>query len=148
MQVILLTDDKNLGSLGAVINVKAGYARNYLIPQHKAKFATKANLELFEKEKEGLILKANEALLAAQEQEQQMSDIIIDMNQNASDEGKLFGSISPQDIAKSLTDLGHNIQKRDIQMPDGLIRNVGEYTVVVSLHNDININIKVVVSAK
>ena len=143
MKIILLENNKNLGGLGSVVNVKAGYARNYLIPQNKAKFATKANLEAFEQEKDALIAKAGTLLEKAEKQAKDMADLACNISAKASEEGKLFGSIGTLNIQKSLAELGHDIQKRDIKMPDGAISHIGEYEVSVILHSQISVSIKI-----
>ncbi len=148
MQVILLEDNKNLGKLGSIVNVKSGYARNYLIVKNKAKFATKENIALFEEQKDKLIQKANKLLADAKDKAQEMTDTVLTIKQNASDDGKLFGSISPYDIVKELAKLKYDIQKKDINMPDGIIGNTGEYNVVISLHPNVSIDIKIIVEAK
>lgn len=148
MQVILLEANKNLGGLGAVVNVKAGYARNYLIPQGKARFATPANLEFFEKEKDSLIAKAGTLLEKAKKQAEDMADLVCTIGVNASEEGKLFGSVGTASVVKALADLGHEVEKRDINMPDGLIRQIGEYDINVRIHAEVSINIGVNVVVK
>ncbi len=148
MQVILLEDNKNLGSLGSIVNVKAGYARNYLIVKNKAKFATKENIALFEKQKEQLMQKAEQLLTNAKDKAKEMADIILTIERNASDEGKLFGSIYPYDIVKELAKLKHTIEKKDIDMPNGVIRNIGEYDIVIRLYSDIDVSIKIIVKTK
>lgn len=147
MQVILLEADKNLGSLGTIANVKAGYARNYLIPQGKAKFATKENLALFEKEKEDLVKKAAALLEKARQQAQEMENLVCTISANAGDEGKLFGSISTAQITVALEELGHKVEKRSINMPDGLIRYLGDYQIDIDLHAEVNVKISVEVVA-
>lgn len=146
MQVILLEKIQKLGNLGDLAHVKGGYARNFLIPQGKAKHATKANLAEFESMKSEFEAKEASTLTSAKERENAMDGFICNIEANASDEGKLFGSISAADIVKSLADAGHTLEKRDISMPEA-IRNVGEYEVNVNLHTDISITIKVVISA-
>lgn len=146
MQVILLETIQKLGGLGDIANVKSGYARNFLIPKNKAKSATKANLAEFETIKAQLQLAESEALSGAQTLEATMQNITCTLQANAGDEGKLFGSINAQDIVKSLSDLGFEIEKRNINMPEA-IRFVGEYDVSITLHSDIQVAIKVVVQA-
>lgn len=146
MQVILLEKIGKLGNLGDLANVKSGYARNFLIPQGKAKPATAANMAEFEAIKADLEAKATATLKSAQEKEAAMSGAVCTITANASDEGKLFGSIGTADIVTSLAEAGHAVEKRDINMPEA-IRYVGEYEVSVSLHTDISVDIKVVVVA-
>ena len=146
MQVILLEKNHNLGDLGDVANVKSGYARNYLIPQGKAKPATKENLAEFELIKAELEKKEVAALADAQTKESEMTDLTCNITANAGEEGKLFGSVGPVDIVKSLHDQGFEIEKRDVNMPEA-IRYIGEYEVTVSLHTDIVVPVKVLVEA-
>ena len=146
MQVILLEKNHKLGDLGDVANVKSGYARNYLIPQGKAKPATKENLAEFELIKAELEKKEVAALADAQTKESEMTDLTCNITANAGEEGKLFGSVGPVDIVKSLHDQGFEIEKRDVNMPEA-IRYIGEYEVTVSLHTDIVVPVKVLVEA-
>ena len=146
MQVILLEKNHKLGELGDVANVKSGYARNYLIPQGKAKPATKENLAEFELIKVELEKKEATALADAQTIESKMTDITCSISANAGEEGKLFGSVGPIDIVKSLHDQGFEIEKRDVNMPEA-IRYIGEYEVTVDLHTDIVVPVKVLVEA-
>jgi len=146
MQVILLEKIGKLGNLGDLANVKSGYARNFLIPQGKVKPATKANMAAFETIKAELEAKEAAALKDAQAKEATMTGVVCTIKANAGDEGKLFGSIGTADIVASLTESGHEVEKRDINMPEA-IRFVGEYEVSVTLYTDINVNIKVVVEA-
>ena len=146
MQVILLEKIGKLGSLGDLANVKSGYARNFLIPQGKAKPATKANMAEFETIKADLQAKEVTAVKDAQTKAEAMSGVVCTIKANAGDEGKLFGSIGTADIVESLAASGHEIEKRDVNMPEA-IRFVGEYEVSVTLYTDIIVTIKVIVEA-
>lgn len=146
MQVILLEKIGKLGNLGDLANVKAGYARNFLFPQGKAKPATKANMEEFEAIKADLKAKQAQALETAKAIEEKMSGCVCTISANAGDEGKLFGSVSVADLVDALSTQGFEVEKRDINMPEAM-RYVGEYEVSVSLHTDILVPIKVVVEA-
>ncbi len=146
MQVILLEKNHKLGDLGDVANVKSGYARNYLIPQGKAKPATKENLSEFVLIKAELEKKEATALANAQTKESEMTDITCSIAANAGEEGKLFGSVGPVDIVKNLHDQGFEVEKRDVNMPEA-IRYTGEYEVTVALHADIVVPVKVLVEA-
>ncbi len=147
MQVILLEKIQKVGNLGEVANVKAGYARNYLIPQGKAKPATKANMAEFEAMKADLEAKEAATLAAAQAIEAKMAGASCTIKANAGDEGKLFGSITTADIVASLAEQGFEVAKRDINMSEA-IRHTGEYEVSVSLHTDISVAVQVVVEAE
>lgn len=147
MQVILLETIQKVGALGELANVKAGYARNFLIPQGKAKPATKANLAEFETLKADLEAKEAATLKAAQAVEAKMTGTVCTIAANAGDEGKLFGSISTADISASLATAGFEVEKRNVNMPEA-IRHTGEYDISVTLHSSISVAIKVVVEAQ
>jgi len=147
MQVILLETIQKLGTLGQLANVKAGYARNFLIPQGKAKPATKANLAEFEVLKAGLEAKEAASLKDAKAIETKMVGTVCTISANAGDEGKLFGSITTADISASLASAGFEVEKRNVNMPEA-IRHTGEYDVSVNLHSSISVAIKVVIKAQ
>jgi large subunit ribosomal protein L9 len=146
MQVILLEKIGKLGNLGDLANVKSGYARNFLIPQGVAKPATAANLAEFETIKADLQAKEAAASKDAQAKADTMSGVVCTIKANAGDEGKLFGSIGTADIVANLAASGHEVEKRDVNMPEA-IRYVGEYDISVTLYTDINVDIKVIVKA-
>ena len=146
MQIILLEKVANLGDLGDQVNVKAGYGRNYLIPQKKAVSATKANIEKFEARRAELEKAAAEAVAAAQTRADKVAEIgTVTMARNASDEGKLFGSVGPADIAEALTEAGADIEKREVIMPEGALHTIGEFEVSVRTHTDVTQALKVVI---
>ena len=144
MRVILLEKNENLGNLGDVANVKSGYARNYLIPQGKAKLANQENLAEFEIIRSELEAREKAALSDAQAKESSMTDIVCTISANASEEGKLYGSVSPADIVENLHTQGFEIKKRDIHMPEA-IHHTGEYEVTVSLYAEVLVTVKVIV---
>ena len=146
MQVILLEKNEKLGNLGEVANVKSGYARNYLIPQGKAKPLNKANLAAFETIRIELEAKEATALTEAQTKEAAMKDIVCTISANAGEEGKLYGSVSPADIVESLHSQGFEVEKRDINMPEA-IRHTGEYEITVSIYSEVIVTVKVIVIA-
>ncbi|WP_416696087.1 50S ribosomal protein L9 [Candidatus Pseudothioglobus sp. Uisw_050_01] len=146
MKVILLEKNEKLGNLGDIANVKSGYARNYLIPQGKAKPANKANMATFETIRADLEAKELAAMTDAQSKETAMSDVVCTITANAGEEGKLYGSVSPADIAENLLAQGFKVEKRDINMPEA-IRNIGEYEVTVSLYAEVVVTVKVIVIA-
>ena len=146
MQVILLEKNEKLGNLGEVANVKSGYARNYLIPQGKAKPVNKANLAAFETIREELETKEAAALSEAQTKEVAMKDIVCTISANAGEEGKLYGSVSPADIVESLHSQGFEVEKRDINMPEA-IRHTGEYEISVSIYAEVIVTVKMIVIA-
>lgn len=128
----------NLGGLGDTVRVRAGYGRNYLIPQGKARPATAENVAYFEAQRAELERRAAEELAAARQRAEQVNAQPVTIAANVGEEGKLFGSIGPQDIAEALTAAGVEVGRHEVRMPDGPIRAVGEYSVEVHLHADVN----------
>jgi large subunit ribosomal protein L9 len=145
MEIILMDKVANLGNLGDVVNVKHGYARNYLIPQGMAKRATKINVAAFEARKAELEKVAAEKLAAAQARADKLSGTSVKISQKAGVDGRLFGSITNVDIATALTAQGFEVVKAEVRMPDGPFKAVGEYSVTLSLHTDVTTDITVVV---
>ena len=143
MNVILLEKMPNLGDLGDVVSVKAGFARNFLIPQGKAKPATKENLADFEARRAELEKQAAEAKAAAEAVYEKMNGTVVTIPAQAGDEGKLFGSVGTQDIADALKVAGFEVERRDIRLPEGVFRHIGTYEVAVQLHSDIVADITV-----
>lgn len=145
MNVILLERIAGLGKLGATVKVKAGYGRNYLIPQGKAVPATPDNVEKFEARRAELEKAAAEKMDTAQARKDALSQLSITIAQKAGDEGKLFGSVGTSDIAHAITEAGVPVEKREIRLPFGPLRQIGEHKVEVELHSDvvvaININV-------
>ena len=133
MDVILLEKIENLGDLGDKVTVKPGYARNHLIPKAKAKYATEENLKEFEAKREELEKVAKENLEIAQKRKEKLDGFKINITAEANDEGLLFGSIGPYEIEKQLLDNGHEIERKEIRMPDGAIKKTGEYTISIHL---------------
>jgi large subunit ribosomal protein L9 len=148
MEVILLEKIRNLGDIGEKISVKAGHARNYLIPQGKAAIATEANIEKFAHIRAELEKNAAEILKLAQERAAKLIDTAITITSKATEEGKLFGSITASNIVDSLKDIGIDITKNEVSMPQGPIRQIGECEVILLLHTDVTANIKVNVVAE
>ena len=149
MEIILQEKIRNLGSLGDVVNVKSGYARNFLIPQGKAVFATEANKADFEARKAELEKAAAEVLKAAEARAAKINALAaLALTAQASEEGKLFGSIAIKDIADALVAAGVDVNKNEISMPEGPIHNVGESEVDVLLHSDVIAKVQVVVTAE
>lgn len=147
MEIILLEKVENLGSLGDKVRVKSGYARNYLIPQGKAKYATPTNIAEFEAKRAELEKAAAEAMAAAQARAAQLEGMEVTLSAHAGAEGKLFGSIGTQDIADVVTAAGVPLERREVRLPEGVIRQTGEYEIAVHLHSDVNATIKLVVNA-
>jgi large subunit ribosomal protein L9 len=146
MQVILLNKVENLGTLGDIVNVRAGYARNFLIPYGKAKAATKANMAEFEARRAELESQAAAELAAAMAQAEKLAEAMVTIPVKAGAEGKLFGSVGTVEIAEAVSSAyGVAIEKRQVRLSTGALRSVGEFEVPVHLHTDVNAIIKVVV---
>ncbi|QJR11684.1 50S ribosomal protein L9 [Usitatibacter rugosus] len=144
MQVILMEKVANLGALGDVVKVKDGFARNFLIPQGKAKRATTANLKEFEGRRAELERKANETLTGAQDKAAKLEGTKVEITQKAGPDGRLFGSVTNTDIAEALTAAtGIELKKADVRMPAGSLKNIGEFPIVVQLHTDVLANVTV-----
>jgi large subunit ribosomal protein L9 len=143
MQVILLEKVQNVGDLGQVVKVKPGFARNFLIPQGKAKRATPENLKLLEERRAELEKTAADKLALAQERAAKLEGITIQITQKAGVDGRLFGSVTNVDIVDALAGQGHEIEKAMIRMPAGPIKQVGEYPLTVALHADVTTQITV-----
>ncbi|WP_066017519.1 MULTISPECIES: 50S ribosomal protein L9 [Endozoicomonas] len=148
MEVILLEKIAKLGKLGDKVTVKNGYGRNFLIPFGKALPATEANLATFEARRAELEKAANDQLSGAQKRAEEMAEIELTLIAKAGDEGKLFGSIGPRDLAEAITSAGVAVAKSEIRLPEGPIRAVGEYDVGIQLHSDVAATIKVFIEAE
>jgi large subunit ribosomal protein L9 len=145
MQIILLDKVVNLGGLGDVVKVKDGYARNYLIPQGKAKRANAANLAEFEARRAELERLAAEQLAAAQAEGAKLEGQSVSISRKAGVDGRLFGSVTNADIAEALKAKGFVVEKSAVRMPEGPLKAVGESQVVVALHTDVTATISVTV---
>ena len=143
MQVILLEKIINLGGLGDVVKVKDGFARNYLIPQGKAKRATPANLAEFESRRGDLEKAQADALGAAQERGAKLDGLMIQVTRKAGVDGRLFGSVTTYDIAEALQALGHAVERAAIRLPQGPLKAIGDHQVAVALHGDVVVHITV-----
>ena len=148
MQVILMEKVTNLGGLGDVVKVKDGFARNFLIPQGKAKRASEKNLKEFENRRTELEKKANEALTGAQERAAKLEGLKIDITQKAGVDGRLFGSVTNADISETLGKQGLTVKKAEIRMPQGPLKHIGEFPIVIQLHSDVLASIVVHVVAE
>lgn len=149
MQVILLDKVVNLGGIGDNVKVKSGYARNYLIPQGKAVFASKENIEHFAARKAELEAKAARVLAEAQTLADRLNALAqVVIKAKAGEEGRLFGSINNKDIAKAITDAGVEVDRSAVRMADSVIRQAGEYDINLHLHQEVTIGFKVVVEAE
>lgn len=148
MEVILLEKVANLGNLGDKVTVKAGYGRNFLLPQGKATAATPENIAEFEARRAELERIAAEKRAAAEARAAQLSELVVTITANVGEEGKLFGSIGTQDIADALTASGIEVAKSEVRLPDGTIRQTGEYEILLQLHSEVNAEIKLVVAGE
>ena len=145
MQVILLEKISSLGDLGEVVNVKDGYGRNFLIPKGKAKRANAQNMAEFEIKRTEIEKQQAALLKVAQKRSKALEGFVLEINQKAGIDGKLFGSVNNIDIAEALNEAKHEIVKSEIRMPDGPLKNTGEHMIALSLHQEVNLEIKVVV---
>ncbi len=146
MQVILLEKITNLGDLGTVVDVRAGYGRNFLIPQGKALPATKDNLATVEARRAELEKQSAEQLAAAKTRAEKLADVAVSLASKAGDEGKLFGSVGTRDIAEAITaQTGVEVEKAEVKLPNGALRSTGEYEIDVQLHAEVTITIKLAV---
>ncbi len=145
MQVILLEKVANLGNLGDVVKVKDGYARNFLIPTRVARRATETAIKEFEVRRAELEKAAAEKLAAAQALGEKMNGRTIHITQKAGVDGRLFGSVTNNDIAQALTRIDFDVTKSQVRLPDGPLKTVGEHTVSVATHTDVLVEVKVVV---
>lgn len=145
MEVILLEKIGRMGDVGDKVNVRSGYARNFLFPFSKAIPATRENLADFEARKAELMKIAAEKLAAAQARADKFAGLVITIEANAGDEGKLFGSIGTRDIADAITAAGHETEKHEVLLPDGALRDLGEYDITLSLGSEVTAEIQLVV---
>ncbi|GGX50491.1 50S ribosomal protein L9 [Undibacterium squillarum] len=148
MQVILLEKVVNLGNLGDVVRVKDGYARNFLIPQRKARRATEAAIAEFEAKRADLEKAAAEKLAAAQASGEKLAGLKVEVAQKAGVDGRLFGSVTNFDIADALAKQGFTVEKAQVRLPQGPLKTVGEFAVAVALHTDVVVDVTVAVVAE
>lgn len=148
MQIILLEKVVNLGNLGDVVRVKDGYARNFLIPQRKAKRATPAALAEFEARRAELEKIQAEKLAAAQALAEKLTGVSVTITRKSAMDGRLFGSVTNHDVAEALVAQGFTVDKADVRMPDGPLKSTGEFPLEVSMHTDVIAAITVVVAGE
>lgn len=148
MEIILLEKIANLGAMGEKVNVKPGYGRNFLIPQGKAAAATVENIADYEARRTELEKASADALTAANARRDELLDKVITIASNAGEEGKLFGSVGTADIAHALTEGGAAVERHEVRLPEGAFRMVGEYDVILQLHTDVDVTIKLVIEAE
>ena len=142
MKVILLDRVENLGAIGDLVSVKSGYGRNYLIPNGKAALATAQNIKELEKKKEELERRAAGQLEAAKSRADLIKGMSLTVSANIESEGKLYGSVGPVDIVEAFEKVGVSVERREIRMPDGPIREVGESEISLHFHSDVDIPVK------
>ena len=149
MQVILLEKIRNLGTLGEEVKVKSGYARNFLVPQGKAVYATKENIAKFEQRRAELEKRSAERLADATVRKEKLEALPpLTFTVKAGEEGKLFGSIGTRDIAELITKAGLPVEKREVLLSQGVLRQVGEYEVMVDLESDVSATVKIHIVAE
>ncbi|MCE1704390.1 50S ribosomal protein L9, partial [Enterobacter hormaechei] len=149
-QIILLDKVANLGSLGDQVNVKPGYARNYLVPQGKAVPATKKNIEFFEARRAELEANLANVLATAEARAEKINALgSVTIASKAGDEGKLFGSVGTRDIADAVTAAGVEVSKSEVRLPNGVLRTIGEHEVNFQVHSDVfaKLNVNIVAEA-
>lgn len=145
MEIILLQKVANLGNIGDRVKVKSGYGRNFLLPQGKATLATPDNVAKFEARRAEFEKQAREELESAQARAKQLEGFTLTLTAKAGGEGKLFGSIGTSDIAEACRKAGHEIERAEVRLPNGPIRQAGEHTVQVLLHTDLVFDLPVVI---
>jgi len=143
MQVILLEKLDNIGVLGDLVDVKAGFARNFLLPQGKAELATPDNIEAFKVRRAELEQQQAEQLADAKGRAARLEDVTVTVTSRAGTEGKLFGSIGTDEIREALQKAGHDVEKKEVRLPDGPLRNVGEFPITLHLHTDVDVDVTV-----
>jgi len=148
MEVILLDKVGKLGNVGDRVEVKAGFGRNFLLPTGKAVLANAANVAEFEAKRAELEAAAAAKVSEAESRAEKLAEVVVTIAANAGDEGKLFGSIGTRDIAEAITAAGVAVEKAEVKLPEGALREVGEYDVDVQLHADVITTVKVVVEAE
>ena len=148
MQIILMDKVVNLGSLGDVVKVKDGYARNFLIPTGRARRATQANIDAFAVQKIELERVAGEKLAAAQARATKLEGLTVRVTQSVGADGRLFGSVTNADIAEALTTAGVEVAKAEVRLPDGPLKAIGDYPIVIGLYHDVTATVTVTVAGQ
>jgi large subunit ribosomal protein L9 len=148
MQVILLEKIRHLGNVGDRVEVKGGYGRNYLLPKGKAVFASPDNIARFEQQRAAIEKAAADTLAKAQARAAALQDVTVTIAHKAGEGGRLFGSVTTREIAAALTAAGHPVERHELSLPEGAIRNVGSFPLDVNLHADLTARITVEVVAE
>jgi large subunit ribosomal protein L9 len=139
MEVILLEKIENLGGIGDKVKVRAGYGRNYLLPQGKATLATAANVAVFEARRAELEARETHARTEAEARAETVRELKLVMRAKSGTEGKLFGSVGTVDIAEAASEQGVEIERSEVRLPEGPIRTIGEHEVEIHLHSDVSV---------
>ena len=148
MDVILLTKVANLGTIGDRVKVKSGYGRNFLLPKGKATLATPENVKKFEARRAELEKVARDQFQDAESRAAAFKEFKLQITAKAGTEGKLFGSIGTADIAEACTKAGHKLARAEVRLPTGPLRTVGDHTITLHLHTDIDVQLPVVITAE
>jgi large subunit ribosomal protein L9 len=148
MEVILLEKVENLGNLGDRVNVKPGYGRNFLIPSGKATPATEEHIKAFEERRAELEKAAAELMAGAEARRDQLAGMTVTIKAKAGEEGKLFGSVGTSDIAEAVNAAGVAIERHEVRLPEGAFRQIGEYSVNLHLHTDVDTDITLLIEAE
>lgn len=148
MEVILLDKVGKLGNVGDSVSVKAGFGRNFLIPQGKAIMATPTNIAEFEARRSELEMAAADKKVSAEARASKLDGLTVTITANAGDEGKLFGSIGARDIAEAISAAGVPVSKSEVKLPEGTLREVGEFEISIQLHVDVNQDVTITVEAE
>jgi large subunit ribosomal protein L9 len=148
MDIILLQKVANLGTIGDRVKVKSGYGRNFLLPKGKATLATVANIAKFEVIRADLERQAQHSLTGAQQRAELLRDVKVTISSKAGTEGKLFGSVGTSDIAEAATRMGHALTRAEVRLPAGPLRTVGEHSVALHLHTDVDVSLIVNIVAE
>ena len=143
MQIILMDKVVNLGNLGDVVKVKDGYARNFLIPTGRARRATQANIDAFAVQKIELERAAAEKLAQARARAEKLDGYMVQISQPVGVDGRLFGSVTNADIAEALTSAGFEVAKAEVRLPDGPLKTVGDYPIILGLYHDVTATVTV-----
>jgi large subunit ribosomal protein L9 len=141
MQVILLEKIDKVGMLGDLVDVKAGFARNFLLPQGKAEMATPENIEAFQQRRDELEKQQAQALAEANARRSALDGMTVSITSRAGAEGKLFGSVGTEEIRAAFEGAGHTVEKKEIRLPEGPLRSIGEHPVSLHLHTDVDVEV-------
>ncbi len=148
MKIVLLEDVDKLGYAGDIKTVKDGYARNYLIPKGIALAATKSNLKVVEEKRQSILRKVEKKIEEAKKVKAALDGVVVEITAKVGKEGKLFGSVTSNEIYEKLKDKTEGIDKKDIKIPEGGIKSVGEYDIEIAIYRDIKASVKVIVKAE